>query len=137
METKICPGCKQELPFHSFHKNPKTKNGIHCYCKSCHKEKYGGDYQRNLDLKRKYGITLETYNILLKQQDYKCAICGQEESHSLFGNKVIPLSVDHNHETGEIRQLLCHACNTAIGLLGEDVSRLASAITYLEKHRKA
>lgn len=61
---------------------------------------------RAYHLLRKYGITEEQYNALLKKQDGHCALCPRTVEKS--GKK---LSVDHNHKTGEIRGLLCYRCN--------------------------
>lgn len=72
--------------------------------------------------KRRYGISYATYKTMLAKQNNKCLICNSEDM----------LVVDHNHKTGEVRGLLCHGCNCAIGLLRDDPSILQSAITYLE-----
>ena len=60
-------------------------------------------------LKRKYGLTLEQYENILKEQNYRCAICNRNASE-IYKSKS-RLSVDHNHETGEIRGILCTGCN--------------------------
>lgn len=75
-----------------------------------------------------YGLTPEMYDGLLKNQNYKCAICG-EEQNAQHRNK---LYVDHNHETGKVRGLLCNNCNFAIGHLKDDIQLLKNAIKYLE-----
>lgn len=77
-----------------------------------------------------FGIGLEEYNNMVLAQQNKCAICGNVPR----GNK--KLAVDHNHETGKIRGLLCHLCNNAIGLFGEDTSVLQNAIIYLVAHKE-
>jgi hypothetical protein len=76
-------------------------------------------------LKHRYGMTVEEYDELLKQQKGVCAICYGTNAN---GKR---LAVDHNHETDETRGLLCANCNSAIGLLGDSVVYLASAIRYL------
>jgi hypothetical protein len=83
---------------------------------------------RNKEYKKKYGITLEQYNELLVNQNNGCAICAKP---CATGNN---LAVDHDHETGKVRALLCKNCNTAIGLLGEDTDRMTKAIEYLKSH---
>lgn len=85
------------------------------------------DLYKNQDLKKNYGITLDTYNDLLKSQNYKCAICKTEQSDLLK-----KLAVDHNHKSGIIRGLLCDSCNRGIGLLGDDIQILNRAINYLK-----
>ena len=87
------------------------------------------DYYRNCWLHSKYGITLAQYDEILAVQDGKCAICGNGKS--VRKEKEFPLSVDHDHETGRIRGLLCHNCNVALGSLRNSVPLLQKAITYL------
>ena len=84
---------------------------------------------RESDLQKKYGMSIDDYNLMLTEQDGCCAICGR---HTLELGKT--LCVDHNHVTGEVRGLLCGNCNKGIGFLMEDASILSSAIEYLEEH---
>ena len=79
---------------------------------------------------RKYGITLDDYNQMLDDQDGVCAICQNE---CPTGRR---LSVDHDHETGEVRGLLCHGCNLGLGAFKDSVRGLQRAIQYLESSRK-
>jgi hypothetical protein len=85
-------------------------------------------YARRTHIMRKFGLSMDEYNQMLKEQNGVCAIC---ESVCATGNA---LAVDHNHSTGKIRKLLCKNCNTAIGLLKEDVVVIAKAIEYLKLH---
>lgn len=82
--------------------------------------------KRRSILKTKYGITLEEYQNLLKEQENKCAICKREE---------VQLCIDHDHVTGKTRGLLCHACNRAIGLLKENEQILINAINYVNRYK--
>lgn len=82
---------------------------------------------------RKYGITLAEYSEKVAAQGNLCAICGKPETECR-GGKLKALGVDHNHETNEIRDLLCTACNKLIGLANEDRDVLLSAIKYLDRH---
>jgi hypothetical protein len=75
---------------------------------------------------RRYGLTVEEYKVLLAAQEGICAICGGPPTG--MGKSY---HVDHDHETGVVRGLLCSNCNTALGLLGDDPARLAVAINYL------
>lgn len=79
---------------------------------------------RNFTLKRKYGITLEVYQILFEQQNGVCAICKRSEERRT-------LAVDHNHKTGKVRGLLCGSCNRALGLFNDDPEILATAREYV------
>lgn len=82
---------------------------------------------RNYQLKRNYGITLDEYNKMLVSQNHRCAICEVDEVHAGKNG----LYVDHNHETNQVRGLLCPKCNFLIGLAQENTSVLQEAIEYL------
>jgi hypothetical protein len=88
--------------------------------------------RRRLQLKADYGLTPEQYDQMLLEQGGVCAICRQPETSERDG-KVMRLPVDHCHSTGRVRGLLCHKCNRAIGLLGDNVDLLSRAIDYLKK----
>lgn len=77
---------------------------------------------RNAWLKSEYGITQAEYEERLIKQGRRCAICGTSQAK---------LFVDHNHQTNEVRGLLCSACNTLLGHGRDDVHILARAIAYL------
>lgn len=83
---------------------------------------------RRQALRRKYGITPEDYDEILKDQGGKCALCDGTKS-GLKGNRMF---VDHDHKTGEVRALLCFRCNLMIGHSRENIQVLRNAITYLE-----
>ena len=87
------------------------------------------------DLRLKYGkdFGLRELRAMAEVQNHLCAISGQPETAVRHG-RVQHLTVDHNHGTGAIRQLLTTRCNTGIGLLGDDPMTLAKAILYLAKH---
>lgn len=92
------------------------------------------EYFVSADLKKKYGLTIDQYNEMLKLQNNRCKICNQKETATDYKYKKIRrLAVDHCHETSKIRGLLCSACNTAIGLLKHDEKLLDSAIKYLRE----
>lgn len=92
---------------------------------------------RETHFRMKYGITLDEYNQMYEEQGGKCAICGEEETAiGANSDKVSLLSVDHDHETGEIRSLLCRGCNVGIGGFRENPEYLLKAIEYLEKFKK-
>lgn len=85
-------------------------------------------------LRNTFGMTLAEYTAKHTAQNGLCAICAQKEWTERNG-KVKALAVDHNHETGQIRDLLCAACNKALGQFKEDIAVLESAIRYLKKHQ--
>ena len=73
------------------------------------------------------------YRLLLQSQDGKCAICKQPETRSVRG-VVSDLVVDHNHETKEIRGLLCSQCNRILGYTRESIELMRSLIAYVEEY---
>lgn len=92
--------------------------------------RYWSDYQKKhpekvkvRDLKRRYGISGIDYQKLVNNQNGKCAIC----------KRTLPLNLDHNHETGQLRELLCRGCNWGIWSFGENVKRLKAAADYIQK----
>lgn len=88
------------------------------------------DPERTLDnkLRHLYGITVEQFREMEARQDGLCAICGQPNQQA----KTTRLVVDHDHETGVVRGLLCGACNNGIGRFQDDPQRLRAAADYLE-----
>lgn len=85
---------------------------------------------------RRFGITEQDYLVLFERQNGLCAICRKpEEIVDPRNGKVRALAVDHNHKTGQIRELLCGSCNRALGFLKEDLLRAESLATYIRKHQ--
>ena len=87
-------------------------------------------------LKRTYGISYEEYLDLYEIQGNVCAICGRSELIRDYkdNRKVrMPLFVDHNHNTGKVRGLLCSKCNTGLGMFEENINSLITAISYLKE----
>jgi hypothetical protein len=80
------------------------------------------DYAKNANLKSKYGITLEEYNMMVELHARKCNICGE----------VKKLVVDHCHTTGQVRGLLCHQCNCVLGYAKDRFNVLLEAASYLK-----
>lgn len=101
------------------------------YCsKDCQAKKnhLGAEVRRSRKLKSKYGLTVAQYDQLMAEQGGRCAICGTSGPDAARWGKLV---VDHDHETGEVRGLLCSNCNCAIGLLGDSPEVLRSAAEYL------
>lgn len=107
--------------------------GSHRWCKTCYNEymrEYGKTPQfHDGHLRRSFGITLEVYEMLLKAQCGVCAICGKT---CKTGKR---LGVDHDHETGAIRGLLCLRCDTALGQVDDNIDTLKKMIAYLTRGR--
>jgi hypothetical protein len=90
-----------------------------------HREKVRGE-----GFKRMYGITLKEYERLLISQKGKCNICGIHESF-----EVKRLAVDHSHDSGKVRGLLCQKCNLMLGKFDENLDKLSQAAKYLESNK--
>jgi hypothetical protein len=84
--------------------------------------------QRKNDLKKKYNISPEDYDKMFEDQQGHCAICLKTSTKALH--------VDHNHETGKIRALLCSHCNVGLGHFKESLNLLERAKDYLCKHNQ-
>jgi len=87
------------------------------------------DKVRAKELARKYGLTPEGYSELLATQNGVCAICGKTPNSK-------NLCVDHDHNTGKIRGLLCDRCNTVLGQVQDSLDILAKAMEYLRQDNR-
>lgn len=83
--------------------------------------------ERDYALRKNYGISLETYLKIRKQQNYHCALCPND-------NQGKALSVDHDHKTGKVRGLLCRNCNLGLGYFRDETTLLFEAIKYLKRN---
>lgn len=79
---------------------------------------------------RNHGVEVKTYNEMMEAQQGKCALCGKAETRKMRG-RVMRLCIDHNHETGKIRALLCHDCNSGLGKFYDSPDLLTMAAIYL------
>lgn len=99
------------------------------------KAEYGknrANYRRH-QLSRVFGITLEQYESMLEKQGGLCAICRETETLVRRGRAVI-LSVDHDHDTGQVRALLCSSCNRGLGFFRDNPRLLTEAADYILVH---
>ncbi len=80
-------------------------------------------------IKARYGITVDERDDMRKEQHYRCFICGAHENTLTLG-----LCIDHDHETNQVRGLLCSKCNSGIGMLKDDPELLQNGIDWLNKH---
>lgn len=154
MDYKHCPICGETKTLQDFAKCKNRKDGLSPKCKVClnkiskikreswteeqklkasaRKEKW---LKKNLQksknwyfqhhLRYKYNLSLEEVENLKQIQNNQCAICQ---------NPLDKPFVDHDHETGLVRGLLCRGCNSGIGFLKDSISNLKSAIKYLESN---
>ena len=128
---KTCHNCRRVKPVRLFVNSVGRPDGKCGTCRACRRREFaknGSHWRRH----QKYGIDKPTYAKLLADQNNCCAICGKPEKYR--GVKLTPLVVDHNHETGEIRGLLCRGCNVGLGHLKDSTTVLEAAIVYLRKY---
>ena len=139
----VCKKCGCDKKIHEFYDIKHSK-----LCKECFKQKQREYYKankqkcnkaskayyenhkdnhRDYGFKKRYGISLEEYNKILEEQSGVCAICGSTEPDK--SKKY--LSVDHDHETGKVRGLLCSYCNRGLGSFKESHGLLKKALEYL------
>lgn len=142
--TKACTKCGEVKPLDAFSPHATGRHGRRPACKPCNaaqarrwateNRERATERRRAAELPKMYGITAEDYDALLARQGGVCAICGQDEpsAHGRTGRQ-FRLCVDHDHETGAVRGLLCQKCNRALGLLGDDATLIRKAVTYLER----
>ena len=81
-------------------------------------------------LRRSFGMTQEEYEARLREQGGGCAVCGRPPKQGKS------LHVDHDHETGYVRGLLCFSCNAALGHFHDDIDRIDAALTYVAAKRR-
>jgi hypothetical protein len=154
-KTKICTECQTDKSLDEYYIETRNKaDGRKSKCKTCvnarqsvwrseNKDRIKAsnaayksanvelvrESQRRTALKLKYGITPEQYDEMLLNQDGKCAICATDNP----GGANNTFHIDHDHETGRVRGLLCHKCNRSIGFLGDNAVGVARALAYLQR----
>lgn len=161
-EHKYCNGCDKIKPIEEYGVDNSEKDGHRFQCKICrnakqreyarnnkeliklrnasksdsrkayYKSPIGIASSRRAHLKRQFGLSLEDYNKMSEEQYHKCFICSLKE----MNNKNKVLCVDHNHDTQEIRGLLCGMCNTGLGCFRDNIDLLNNAIKYLKNYEK-
>ena len=122
-EGKRCATCKKVKPLDAFGKQKRQEDGKSFRCRECWTWR-----QR----KSNYGITRKDFIEMLESQNNRCAICYKEKPGGVRKNAADDWVVDHDHETGEVRGILCNKCNLVIGFAEEDIYTLQSAIEYLQ-----
>lgn len=156
VQTKVCTKCGEDKPVSEYYKHKGGKNGLSARCKVCQKadskawiernrehrraiqrEAYARDPERYSAYNRtaryrSLGYSEEEYQLALEQQEGLCALCGKPPSGRANGGR---LHADHDHETGRMRRLLCHRCNTGLGCFLDDPEVLRLAAAYVEEFR--
>ena len=132
---KQCSTCKLQKPITEFYKCNQNVDNLYHQCKKC-KSEYdkrrhvdNPNYRKSKNLQNRYGISLEDRQKMTEDQNGKCAICDLELDNGKY------TCVDHCHETGKVRKLLCRSCNILIGHSKENIGTLKNAIQYLINHQ--
>lgn len=124
---KWCKDCGEIKPLDTFVLSKKSPTGRGSYCKPCQNARtyesrqrlHGGS--REYHLRHRYGIGAKAFESMLAEQDGKCPICERPD----------PEHVDHDHETGKVRGILCFNCNQGLGNFRDDIRSLIRAVNYL------
>ena len=138
---KKCTCCGQYKREIDFKKDSRTKTGLASICKKCAAVKSKLFYKENTPeydaVKRRekivkvYGLTLDDYDEMYEQQEGRCKICGIEEKYVSKQR----FHIDHCHETGRVRGLLCSKCNKGLGLFKDNANFLREAAKYIEDNK--
>jgi hypothetical protein len=142
-DSKTCYNleCTEEnpQPLENFHKQKTGKFGRRSRCRVCfnkymreYEASRGYEWRRAKALRLNYGLSLEDYDNIFKAQNGECAICKSANSKHPASELLL---VDHCHETGKVRGLLCNNCNRGIGSYLDDPSHLLQAAIYLVEHK--
>ncbi len=130
---KKCATCKKSKLLSEFAIDNQRKNGRSSYCGLCKKDRSQKYYQENKHkmkdsyLRKLYNISMEEYLNLLEKQGGVCAIC------RTVGTAKRAMHVDHDHETGAVRAILCHGCNSGLGAFKDSPHLLRLAAEYVEE----
>ena len=133
-----CTQCKKDKPEGDYYvrKDRPSGKGRLSECKECMKSRVMDRYKKDPDLindkraAKVYGITLEQVQEMREQSGGICSICNREGKHHHKR-----LVIDHDHNTGKVRGLICSTCNSMIGWCGEDTQTLQNLIDYLNRHK--
>ena len=139
---KFCPKCKRKRKEKSYSKNSSRFDGLQAYCKNCTAKEGSTYFTKNkvkIMRKRKHRNVrvywphltplqaVKEFKKLLIFQKGKCAIC---KSNKKWKTR---LHIDHDHQTKNIRGILCVKCNVGLGYFEDNINRLKQAIKYLQK----
>jgi len=112
-------------------RNPEKTKAYQAKARTSYPERFK-DYSARHRMKVRYGITLEKYKQMYEDQSGLCFICHQPESVLNRNGTTKRLALDHCHETGRVRKLLCDNCNKGLGVFQDNPDRLRAAAKYLE-----
>lgn len=143
-QSKVCCVCGERKSFSEFYNFKNKSDGKSYRCKLCDnaaRQKYHLKHRAIVRNKRRegrlkclYKITQADYLAILKAQNSSCAICGKHYTDNKVSDSVDFLSVDHCHDTGGIRGLLCNQCNRALGMFRDSQDLLYKAYKYIKEY---
>lgn len=136
--TKTCRVCQRAKPLDAFYITKYGAAGRRGTCKVCTKIKARParvDQIRRQNLKN-YGMTIAEYDALFAAQDGRCAICDEPEKIISRNGQPFRLAVDHDHQTGAARGLLCALCNRMVGHLESRADMVSRMQAYLAQHAR-
>ena len=129
---RTCTKCGETKPETEYYKTGKGHKR-HGSCKVCYKANVAKNKDpvriRDLSLQKAYGITSKDYSEILESQGGVCDSCKRPPPNQ----RKKFLAVDHDHQTGQVRGLLCDNCNRALGLLGDDAQTISNLLAYKQK----
>ena len=137
---KVCSKCGilKSLSEYSFKRPKGRKPGLQPRCKECAKidtqewNKKNAHRKRDMYLKRTYDISENEYNAMIYSQNNSCFICNTEFDFGVFGpNSPV---VDHDHNTGRVRGILCNECNRGLGYFHDNPAALLNAASYITEN---
>lgn len=135
-QERRCMLCGKAKPLTDFHRHHRGRNGRRSRCAQCTKETRKPTPNRKTQTPEEnrryrlslYGITPEQYDMMLAAQGGGCAICHQVQR----GKR--KMAVDHCHETGRVRAILCYGCNRWLGIYQKFRNGVAEYDAFLEKY---
>jgi hypothetical protein len=126
--SKRCSKCDTVKSVEDFYKS--SARGTQAWCKPCTREYRRATRAQNARLARlrNYGLTADEFDALMQDQGGRCASCEDD-----FGPAAHDVHVDHCHQSGKVRGILCRHCNIALGHLRDDPVRILSLHTYIQR----
>lgn len=124
--NRDCQECRKAYQRWHYQENKGTYKAKHAEWYQANKVEHNKRVLKDAR-KRRYGVDDASFQRMLQEQGSCCAICS-----SVLGQEAC---VDHNHQTGQVRGLLCKPCNMALGLFWDDPKILNNAAYYLEKYK--
>lgn len=137
---RVCSKC--QLPKTWFYKDSRRVSGLQAQCRDCQVDASRKRYQRKSHIDkaqviqrvkvsrdfRRYGLLDGQRDQLLQAQNHRCALCRSDSPGSTHG-----WHVDHDHQTNQVRGILCAKCNMGLGILGDSINSLEKAVLYLKQ----